>query len=155
MGAFTLPIRVKNSLEELGTLFGAVDALGTKIFLSQKKRWEIQLILEEIFTNIVNHGFNDKEEHEIEILITVKNKILTIRFEDDGKPFDPTGVTFPDTRCAVEQRLVGGLGVHFVRHFIDTCTYRRTGGKNIMILEKKMTDQAETEPTPQSNQKRR
>lgn len=155
MEAFILPLRVKNHLKELETLFGAVDALGSKISLSKTKRCEIQLILEEIFTNIVNHGFSDKKEHEIEILITFKNKTLTIRFEDDGKPFDPTEATFPDTGCAVEQRLVGGLGVHFVRHFIDTCTYRRSGDKNIMILKKKITDRAEKEPTPQDNRKRR
>ena len=148
MEAYTLPIRVKNCLEELATLCRAVDTLCTKVTLSKRKCCEIQLVLEEIFTNIVNHGFADKQEHDIDIIITIQKDLLTIRFEDDGKAFDPTGTTSPDTACAIEQRLVGGLGVHFVKHFIDTCSYRREKNKNIMILQKNLTDPAGIESKP-------
>lgn len=148
MEAHTLPIRVKNRLEELPVLCRAVDTLNARVNLSRRKCCEIQLVLEEIFTNIVNHGFSDKREHEIEIIISFQGDMLTIRFEDDGKAFDPTGAACPDTGCALEQRLVGGLGVHFVKHFIDTCSYRREKDKNIMILQKKLTDPAGIEPKP-------
>ncbi|ACN17178.1 RsbW1 [Desulforapulum autotrophicum HRM2] len=151
MEAFTLPIRVKNHLEELPVLCRAIDTLDSEINLSRKKRCEIQLVLEEIFTNIVNHGFTDKREHDIEIILTFQKDLLTIRFEDDGKAFDPTGVPCPDTGCALEQRLVGGLGVHFVKHFIDTCSYRREKDKNIMILKKRLTDPAGIEPKRQKH----
>jgi anti-sigma regulatory factor (Ser/Thr protein kinase) len=148
MEAFTLPIRVKNRLEELPVLCRAVDTLNTKVNLSRRKCCEIQLVLEEIFSNIVNHGFADKREHDIDITITFQKDLLTIRFEDDGKAFDPTDAPCPDTRCAIERRLVGGLGVHFVKHFIDTCSYRREKDKNIMILKKQLTGPAGIEPTP-------
>lgn len=141
MENFKVLIRVKNRLDELKTICRAVETLPTTVCFSKRNSCEIQLILEEIFTNIVNHGFTDEKEkieHEIEIKLTCRNDTLTIVFEDDGNSFDPTEMSSPDVKCAVEQRLIGGLGIHFVKHFIDTCSYKREKGKNIMILEKKL-----------------
>jgi len=133
---FSLLIRVKNRLDDLETINKAVDAMPNTLCCSKKKRCEIQLVLEELFTNIVNHGFNDREEHEIEIEVKCDKGALVIRMEDDGAPFNPTNCSSPDTRCAIEERLVGGLGIHFVKHFIDSCSYERKNNKNIMILKK-------------------
>ncbi len=110
------------------------------VCFSKRKRCEIHLILEELFTNIVNHGFTDEKEHEIQIELRCNHTAMTIRFEDDGPAFNPTKKCSPDTGCAIEERLIGGLGIHFVKHFIDTCTYERKNGKNIMVLEKRLGD---------------
>jgi len=133
---FSLLIRVKNRLDNLETISHAVDSMPDTLCFSKKKRCEIQLILEELFTNIVNHGFTDKEEHEIEIELSCCKGDMVIRIEDDGDPFNPMNQSSPDTRCAIEERLVGGLGIHFVKCFIDSCSYERKNNKNIMTLKK-------------------
>jgi len=133
-------IRVKNRLNELETIRRVVEQMPETVCFSKRKRCEIHLILEELFTNIVNHGFTDEKEHEIHIELRCNHAAMTIRMEDDGPPFNPTESCSPDTGCALEERLVGGLGIHFVKHFIDTCTYERKNGKNIMVLQKRLQD---------------
>lgn len=122
------------------------------VCFSKRKRCEIHLVLEELFTNIVNHGFTDEKEHEIHIELRCNHASMSIRMEDDGPPFNPTKKSSPDTGCAIEERLIGGLGIHFVKHFIDTCTYQRKNGKNIMILEKHL--EGSDKPTGQSRDKK-
>jgi anti-sigma regulatory factor (Ser/Thr protein kinase) len=102
---------------------------------------------------VVCHGFNDNKEHDIDISLTCDDQNLMIRMEDDGKPFDITSAAEPDTRCAIEKRLVGGLGIHFVKHFIDECRYYRKRGKNIIVLKKKMAPEDKTKTDSESKEK--
>ena len=37
-----------------------------------------------------------------------------------------------------EARQIGGLGIHFVRKMLDTCSYERRDGRNIVKLSKKL-----------------
>lgn len=139
MGNFNLSIKLKNHLKELSKLKKAVEGMGSNVKCTHRKFKEIDLILEELFTNVVNHGFSDDKEHDIQLDLTCDDHRLKIRMEDDGKPFDLTEHVSPDTRCALEKRYIGGLGVHLIKHFIDECKYFREKGKNIVVLEKYLT----------------
>ncbi len=140
MGKVKLSIKLKNQLADLEKIKKAVSTMATAIHCTQRKFQEIDLILEELFTNVVCHGFSDNKEHDIAISLSCDDTELMIRMEDDGKPFDLTAAPAPDTRCAIEKRCVGGLGIHFVKHFIDECKYYRKKGKNIVVLRKQITN---------------
>ena len=57
---------------------------------------------------------------------------------DDGRPFDPlTEAPEPDLESAIEDRPIGGLGVHLVRTMMDEVRYRREEGKNRLTLVKR------------------
>jgi anti-sigma regulatory factor (Ser/Thr protein kinase) len=140
MGKVKVAIKLKNRLKDLEKIKKAVLKLHTAVNCTERKFKEIDLVLEELFTNVVCHGFNDDKEHEIDISLSCDETSLMIRMEDDGKPFDITAAGMPDTRCAIEKRCVGGLGIHFVKHFIDECKYSRENGKNIVVLKKKITN---------------
>jgi anti-anti-sigma factor len=60
--------------------------------------------------------------------------VLTV--SDDGVPFDPLAVPSPDTSRPLEERTVGGLGIHLVRHLVDQMTYERRGDRNVLTLVK-------------------
>jgi serine/threonine-protein kinase RsbW len=145
MGKFKLSIKLKNRLIELDKIKKAVLKVSSSVDCTKRKFKEVNLILEELFTNVVNHGFNDNDEHEIDLFLTCDDKDLVIRMEDDGKPFDLTSASKPDTKCALEKRFIGGLGVHFIKYFVDECKYQRTKGKNIIELKKyiKLSEQTE------------
>jgi len=145
MGKVKLSIKLKNRLNDLEKIKTAVSKMSTAVHCTRRKFQEIDLILEELFTNVVCHGFNDNKEHDIDISLSCDDTSLMIRMEDDGKPFDITSASKPDTRCAIEKRCVGGLGIHFVKHFIDECKYYRKKGKNIIVLKKKMTSEEQLE----------
>ena len=140
MGRVKFSIKLKNHLKDLDKIKGAVLKMSKMIDCTRRKSQEIELVLEELFTNVVCHGFNDNEEHDIDISLSCDDAGLMIRMEDDGEPFDITAAPVPETRCKIEQRCVGGLGIHFVKHFTDECKYFRRKGKNIIVLKKRLAD---------------
>ena len=140
MGKVKLSITLKNRLADLDKIKAVVLKLSDAIDCTRRKLKEIDLILEELFANVVHHGFKDNREHDIDISLSCDDGILEIRMEDDGDPFDITASPAPDTRCALDKRSIGGLGIHFVKHFIDDCKYYREKNKNIIVLKKNMAE---------------
>jgi anti-sigma regulatory factor (Ser/Thr protein kinase) len=96
--------------------------------------FRVNLALEELGLNIMNHG-HDEGTHEIEIDLISDADSLTIEIRDDGKPFDPLNdAPTPDLDSPVGVRTPGGLGVHLVRTMMDELSYRREQGKNHVTL---------------------
>lgn len=139
MEKVNLSIKVKNRLVDLDKIKKAVLKMSGSITCTRRKLVEINLILEELFANVVNHGFNDNEEHDIDITLSCDGTSILIRMEDDGEPFDLTAAAEPDTKCPIEARCIGGLGIHFVKHFIDECRYYRKKNKNVVVVKKNIS----------------
>lgn len=118
-----------------------VEAFAEKHCLSPKDLFEINLCMEEHFTNIISHGFADREPHWIEITIALEDNKFTARFEDEGIPFNPTQIPAPDVKCPLEERKIGGLGVQLTRHYMETISYARRGRKNVLVMTKKISNQ--------------
>ena len=146
MQKINLSINLKNNLDELDKIKAVVAKLSETNSCACRKSKELNLILEELFANIVLHGFNDDKEHDIKLSISCDESSMLIKIEDDGIPFDLTSASAPDTTCAIEKRSVGGLGIHFVKHFMDDCQYFRQDNKNIIVLKKNISDDPVAEP---------
>jgi hypothetical protein len=56
--------------------------------------------------------------------------------EDDGKAFDPFSLGTPDIDAGLDDRAVGGLGVHLVKELMDEFDYRFIDGRNHVHLAK-------------------
>ncbi|MEW6218976.1 MAG: ATP-binding protein [Thermodesulfobacteriota bacterium] len=126
-----------NRLSELSVLARQLEAFGRAGGLSRRLVLEINLALEELFTNIVSHGFTDQTEHFVHFDLTCDEERVIIRVEDDAPFFDPLAACSPDLCCSLEQRPVGGLGVHLIRCFMNGLVYERRGERNILMLEKR------------------
>jgi anti-sigma regulatory factor (Ser/Thr protein kinase) len=61
---------------------------------------------------------------------------LTVTLIDDGPPFDPFSEAAPDVTLSVEDRVIGGLGIHLVRKLMDEVSYERRDGQNVVVLKK-------------------
>ena len=72
---------------------------------------------------------------EITAIIRPKKEIEFI-VDDSGRPFDPTLAEQPDLELGVDERPVGGLGIHLVRSIMDKVSYAREGGHNILKMKK-------------------
>jgi len=59
-----------------------------------------------------------------------------MEFEDRGREFNPLEVAEPDLETPIEDRQLGGLGIHLVKKMVDVATYRREGDRNILLLRK-------------------
>ncbi len=105
----------------------------------------LDVALDELITNAINYGYHDGNAHEILIEVNVEGDCLSIDIRDDGAPFDPLKIPEPDLSVELEERQVGGLGMHFVRSLLDKVEYRRSNGWNVVSLEKRLRHGAGSE----------
>ena len=134
-----LQLVLKNDSFELGRLAEAFDAFADHHRVTNEARFQLQLCLEEMVLNVINYGFDDDGEHEIHVdfEFQIDSRTVTVRILDDGRKFDPlTQVPEPDVDAPLEDRTIGGLGVHFVRTYMDDARYRHEDGKNLLTLTK-------------------
>ena len=75
-------------------------------------------------------------EGDITVRIMSDGQTLHCQIIDSGVPFDPTAKKKVDTTLSVEERQIGGLGIHLVRELMDSINYERKDGKNILTLTK-------------------
>ena len=98
---------------------------------------QIGVAVDEIFANICMYAYNP-DVGKVVIRIDIDENI-TIEFEDGGVAYDPlTATKNPDTTAAIEDREIGGLGVHIVKNIMDSVEYRHVDNKNILTIKKKM-----------------
>jgi serine/threonine-protein kinase RsbW len=129
---------LRSRLSELETLCRELQTVGRSLKLTKKCLFEINLALDELFTNIISYGFADQKEHDIRVSLTAEDDTLTIVVNDDGVAFDPIGQQEPLMPCDVEECKVGGLGIHLIKRLMDDVCYNRSGGQNILTLKKKI-----------------
>lgn len=132
--------KLKSDLAELDTLSKHVQKFGSSIGLSKKFLFEINLALDELFTNIISYGYQDDKDHLIEITITPLNNSLELCIEDDGVPFNLIDVADPDLPCDIESCKIGGLGIHLIKNLMDEVCYKRAKGKNRLTLKKELKE---------------
>lgn len=96
----------------------------------------INLVLEEVVSNVIFYAYDDTLKHEINIDLSLQNNLLTIVITDDGKPFDPTSNQLPDINLKVEERPVGGLGIFLISKIMTEVYYERKENLNILTLKK-------------------
>jgi anti-sigma regulatory factor (Ser/Thr protein kinase) len=129
---------LKSDLSELDTLCEELENFGSKFGFSKKLIFEINLALDELFTNIISYGFNDGKEHIVKVTLIPQIDELCLCIEDDGKPFNPIAFETPDVSCSVEECKIGGLGIHIMKKLMDEVCYERCGDKNVLNLKKKV-----------------
>jgi anti-sigma regulatory factor (Ser/Thr protein kinase) len=127
---------LENRLSELETLSQEVEAFGQEAGLSHKCVFQINLALDELFTNAVSYGFRDHDTHQIKFVFSLEGGTVIIRMENRGVPFDPDCVQPPDVKKTIETCDIGGLGLHITRQMVDDLAYERREGKNIITLRK-------------------
>ena len=142
MAKESFSFELKSNLSELDNLCENLEDVGQKIGLSKKLIFEINLALDELFTNIISYGFQDEKEHIIRVTITPQNEELCLCIEDDGVPFNPTDFETPDVACSVENCKIGGLGIHIMRKLMDEICYQRCDDKNILTMKKNLVSDA-------------
>lgn len=100
----------------------------------------MNLAVEEAVVNVMNYAY--PEGTRATILLEVFADEESVRFVlcDDGKPFDPTASEEVDIENNVKNKIIGGMGIHLIRHYMDHIAYERKDGQNILTMTKKIKD---------------
>lgn len=105
---------------------------------NSKDMYAVQLSVEEAFTNIIKHAYSNKSEGMIVIrcLLSKLGDKFIVKIMDWGIAFDPIALPKPDTENSLNERKVGGLGVFFMKKFMDEVKYVRCKDMNLLIMVK-------------------
>lgn len=127
---------LKSSLSELNTLCWHLEECSNMMELPHRCRSELNLGLDELFTNIISYGFQDESEHQVKFTLAKVDDTLVVEVEDDGIPFNPLDVTRPEVALDLDSINIGGLGIHLMKKMVDEIDYQRIEGRNKLILKK-------------------
>lgn len=97
-----------------------------------------ELALEEVFMNVAMHGGGEQGPATVWLELECADGRLNLSLSDDGPAFDPLSLPTPDLNAPLEERPVGGLGVHLVREMMDGVSYSYRGGRNCLSMWKSL-----------------
>jgi len=132
-------VKINNDIKELAKIASFIEVFGENNNLPMPVIFDINLSIDELVTNIISYGYKTNEPRFIEIFMDIIDNNIITKIIDDGIEFDPTKKEDPSIDTPVEKKKIGGLGIYFVRKKMDNMLYKRENGKNILILEKKIT----------------
>jgi anti-sigma regulatory factor (Ser/Thr protein kinase) len=131
-------LELRNRLEDLAALERGLARFAADCALPARELDTLNLVLDEIVTNLIEHAYDDDAEHAIRIRLALSDGELRVEVEDDGRPFDPLAAPPPELDAEARERRIGGLGLHFVRRSVDALEHRRVGGRNLLCLRKRI-----------------
>lgn len=130
-------ITIDATVDNVAVVTDFVNEELQKIGCSDKAMRQIDIVIDELFSNIAFYAYNpgdgsvtmtvDVTDHPISVVIT---------FMDNGKPFNPLAAAEPDTSLSAEDRKIGGLGIFLVKKTMDEVSYEFKDGKNIIQIKK-------------------
>ena len=129
---------LQNRPEEKQRLLSALEEFSREHHLPPGVVQAADLALEEQMTNILAYAYEDAASHEIRVRLGVENQWLQIEVEDDGRAYDPLSQPPVDTSVPLDEKPIGGLGIHLIRSVMDEVDYRREAGRNILRMRKKV-----------------
>lgn len=135
-----IALRVAASHAQLQMVEQAIDEMARREQWPDEVVFKVKLVVEEIGLNIIDHGYGQDDSKEMEFRLNSEDGALTIEFIDEAKPFDPLSETpDPDISSGIEERPIGGLGVHLVRELMDEVKYTRDSDRNRLTLVMRLT----------------
>jgi serine/threonine-protein kinase RsbW len=134
---FRFNLQIHSSMDELATVLEEVDKMATRAQWSAAFQMQVGLVIEELVVNAISYGGQEPTQGWIRLNLTGDDHGLHIQLEDNGIAFDPFhSLPPPDTESDLEDRPIGGLGVHLVKEMTDEQRYERIGDINRIQLTK-------------------
>jgi len=94
--------------------------------------------LEEHLTNVLGYGYEPGAAHEVVVELRIDGGCLHMEVRDDGKSFNPLTLPDPDISLPLEEKPIGGLGLHLIRHLMDEVSYARVDERNVFRMKKRL-----------------
>lgn len=131
-------LTIKNKIEELQHVNEFVDDIGRELNLDDELLMNLNLVMEEMVSNVVFYAYPEGKEAEIELLAESNGHELTFVLSDRGKEFDPTMKEDADPNINPADREIGGMGIFIVKNIMNDVTYQRLQGRNLLTMKKEI-----------------
>lgn len=105
---------------------------------SEIEVYEVQLAVDEAFSNIIEHAYGGEGNGEIECVCLDTASEMTIVLHDWGKAFDPAGVPEPDFSLPIEELISRGAGLILMNKIMDKTEFQFSEDEgNYLTMTKK------------------
>ena len=109
--------------------------------LDHEATYAVQIAVDEACTNIIEHAYGGEGQGSITCSVETGGTGLTVILTDTGKPFHPEKIRDPNIKVPLSKRKERGLGLYFIRHYMDEVSFEITqDGSNRLILVKHRGD---------------
>ena len=129
--------KFKRSFASLDTIFAFTEAFFDAEALDRDDLFAVNFAVEELFTNMVKYNADNGQDILLDLRRT--DDVLTVRLTDFGvEPFDVTQAPPADVDSPLEERQVGGLGLHLVPKIVDSLDYAHVDGQSRITFTKRL-----------------
>ena len=129
-------IILTNDVQEVPRLNVFVDEVCEDMGCDMETTMRMNLAIEEAVVNVIDYAYPSGTVGSVDINVTVYDNHMEFVISDSGTPFDPTKKEDVDISLPVEERRIGGLGIHLVKQLMDKISYERKDGRNVLTLIK-------------------
>jgi len=135
-GEYGPTLLLHNDIRQIPRLKGWMDYVGSEYGVGDSLLAALNLAIEEALTNVIMYAYPKGSYGCIELRVGCESRELTFTLMDSGVAFDPTAAPEADITLSVQERSIGGLGIHLVRQIMDKVSYERKDGNNILTMKK-------------------
>lgn len=121
------------SYENTGKITEFAEKFLTEEDCAPKLVHQMIIALDEIYSNIVKYS----RASDIELTCSVAEDMIYLTFSDNGIPYNPIEANEPDITLPMQERPIGGLGLHMVRKMMDYIDYKHEDDRNVFTIGKK------------------
>jgi anti-sigma regulatory factor (Ser/Thr protein kinase) len=130
----TFSLSIRNTLAALTEAQERANSFLSGHGVPFEAAYSVRLSLEELVSNIIRHGYDDREPHEIGIWLEILPRVIELTIDDDGRPFDPNSAQPVPVPASLDDAPTGGMGLSLVRTIAGPIEYQRQGGRNRVTL---------------------
>ena len=141
----TVELRLSNDLREINRCLAALEEICQRFELPAEIQNGFSVVLDDLLNNVINYAFEDEGEHIIDVVLSTDGQRFIVSVSDEGIEFDPFTRKDPDISSSIEEREIGGLGIHLIRNLMDDYSYRRVEGRNVTTLMKRFAGDKPTQ----------
>ena len=134
----SITIHLTADVREIERLNRLVRQFGELHDVPSRTLYAVNLALDELVTNVILYGYEDGSGKDVVIKLETAGRELVAAVADEAKAFNPLEVAPPDLSAPLEDRQLGGLGVHLVRSLMDRVSYARENDKNVLTIRKRL-----------------
>lgn len=134
-------ILLNNDVQEVPVLTVFIDGICDDMQFDDLERSGVHIAVEEAVVNAMQYAYPEGTRGHVYLEVTADDESMRLVLRDRGKAFDPTQVPEVDVDDYIQKRVMGGLGIHLIRHYMDGISYERIDNQNVLTMVKTIKKQ--------------
>jgi sigma-B regulation protein RsbU (phosphoserine phosphatase) len=129
-----LQFLVANSIAAMPEAKSRIEGFCDDHLIPRPVRRRLLVIVDELLNNSIRHGCRDLgDAARITLRLKLESDLLHLEVRDNGAPpFNPLEAKSPELEGTIDERSIGGLGIHLVRNISQDLEYRYEQGFNVV-----------------------